>query len=33
LPRGFGYQDNGGVTGTFTTTEPFLIRLQLDELF
>lgn len=28
----FGYQDNGGVTGTFTTTAPFPLRLELDKL-
>jgi Uma2 family endonuclease len=28
----FGYQDNGGVTGEFTTTAPFPIRLDLPAL-
>jgi len=28
----FGYQDSGGVTGEFTTTEPFPLRLDLDRL-
>lgn len=28
----FGYQDNGGVTGEFTTTVPFPIRLDLPAL-
>jgi len=30
--EGFGYQDSGGVTGVFTTTEPFPVRLQLHRL-
>ncbi|MGQ0773664.1 MAG: Uma2 family endonuclease [Pseudonocardiales bacterium] len=29
LAEGFGYQDSGGVTGVFTTTEPFPVRLHL----
>ena len=32
LAEGFGYQDGGGVTGVFTTTEPFPVTLQLDRL-
>jgi Uma2 family endonuclease len=27
-----GYQDGGDITGTFTTTVPFPVRLQLDAL-
>lgn len=32
LAEGFGYQDPGAVTGGFTTTEPFAVRLLLDQL-
>jgi Uma2 family endonuclease len=32
LAEGFGYLDGGDVTGTFETTEPFPIRLDLDFL-
>ena len=32
LAEGFGYQDGGSVTGVFTTTEPFPVRLQLGQL-
>jgi len=32
LADGFGYQDPGAVTGVFTTTEPFPVRLELDRL-
>jgi Uma2 family endonuclease len=32
LAEGFGYQDGGSVTGVFTTTEPFPVRLLLDRL-
>ncbi|MFI9385535.1 Uma2 family endonuclease [Kutzneria sp. NPDC052558] len=28
----FGYQDNGGVTGVFTTSAPFPVRVDLDAL-
>ena len=28
----FGYQDGGSVTGEFTTTEPFPVRVNLDRL-
>ena len=28
----FGYQDGGDVTGTFVTTTPFPIRIELDRL-
>lgn len=30
LAEGFGYQDGGSITGVFTTTEPFPLRLHLD---
>jgi Uma2 family endonuclease len=33
LAEGFGYQDAGGVTGTFETTAPFSVRVELDKLF
>jgi Uma2 family endonuclease len=33
LAEGFGYQDAGGVTGTFETTAPFPVRVELDKLF
>ncbi len=32
LAHGFGYQDPGAVTGVFTTTEPFPVRVELDRL-
>lgn len=32
LAEGFGYQDGGSITGVFTTTEPFPLRLHLDRL-
>ena len=32
LAEEFGYQDAGGVTGTFETTVPFPIRIDLDKL-
>ncbi|MGH4016250.1 MAG: Uma2 family endonuclease [Pseudonocardiaceae bacterium] len=32
LAEGFGYQDRGSITGVFTTTELFPLRLQLDRL-
>jgi len=32
LAEGFGYQDGGSVTGTFTTTEPFPLKIELDQL-
>lgn len=32
LAEGFGYADSGTVTGTFTTTTPCPLRLQLDQL-
>lgn len=32
LTKRFGYHDGGTVTGTFSTTEPFPIRLELDQL-
>ena len=32
LAEGFGYQDGGSITGVFTTTEPFPVRLQLGQL-
>lgn len=32
LAEGFGYQDSGDVTGTFETTAPYPIRLELDRL-
>jgi Uma2 family endonuclease len=32
LAAGFGYQDGGSITGVFTTTEPFGVRLQLGKL-
>ncbi|MGH3885988.1 MAG: Uma2 family endonuclease, partial [Pseudonocardiaceae bacterium] len=32
LAEGFGYQDGGSIIGVFTTTEPFPVRLQLDQL-
>jgi Uma2 family endonuclease len=32
LAVGFGYQDSGGVRGVFTATEPFPVRLDLDNL-
>ncbi|MGH3905537.1 MAG: Uma2 family endonuclease [Pseudonocardiaceae bacterium] len=32
LAESFGYQDGGSVTGLFTTTEPFPVRLHLDRL-
>ena len=28
----FGYADGGAVTGTFTTTEPFPVEIDLDAL-
>jgi len=28
----FGYQDNGGVSGVFTTSSPFSLRVDLDAL-
>lgn len=30
LAEEFGYQDAGGVTGTFDTTVPFPLRVELD---
>lgn len=32
LAREFGYQEAPAVTGTFSTQEPFPIRLELDKL-
>lgn len=32
LSEEFGYQDAGGVTGTFETTVPFPLRVELDKL-
>ncbi|MGH3856618.1 MAG: Uma2 family endonuclease [Pseudonocardiaceae bacterium] len=32
LAEGFGYQDGGSIIGVFTTTKPFPVRLQLDQL-
>lgn len=32
LTEDFGYADSGEITGTFTTTMPFPIQLQLDLL-
>jgi Uma2 family endonuclease len=32
LTAGFGYQDSGAVTGEFTTSEPFPIKMRLDQL-
>lgn len=32
LAEGFGYQDSGGVSGVFTTSEPFPLRVELDKL-
>jgi hypothetical protein len=31
LAEGFGYQDGGSITGVFTPTEPFPVRLQLGQ--
>lgn len=32
LAAGFGYQDDGGVTGTFDTTAPVPLTVRLDRL-
>jgi len=32
LAEDFGYQDGGGCTGVFETTEPFSVRVQLGRL-
>lgn len=32
LTKSFGYRDAGAVTGTFTTSEPYPITIDLDKL-